>query len=124
MRVNYLGVIYTLDAVLPGMLERRSGRIVALVSMTAVRGVPFEAAYGASKAALTTFLESLRPALRPRGILVTLAYPGFVETPLLDGSDPARHGPAARRDRRRDGRPRDPRRRLVAATGSSASPGA
>ena len=83
LRVNYLGVIYTLDAVLPGMLERRSGRIVALVSMTAVRAVPFEAAYGASKAALTNFLESLRPALRPRGILVTLAYPGFVETPLL-----------------------------------------
>ncbi len=84
LRVNYLGVVYTLDAVLPGMIERRSGRIVAIASMTAVRGVPFEAAYGASKAALTTFLESLRPALRPRGILVTLAYPGFVQTPLLE----------------------------------------
>jgi short-subunit dehydrogenase len=83
LRVNYLGVIYALDAVLPGMVERRSGRIVVLTSMTAVRGIPFEAAYGASKAALTTFLESLRPALRRRGILVTLAYPGFVETPLL-----------------------------------------
>ena len=61
------------------MVERRSGRIVVLTNMTAVRGIPFEAAYGASKAALTTFLESLRPALRRRGILVTLAYPGFVE---------------------------------------------
>jgi short-subunit dehydrogenase len=84
IRVNYLGVIYTLDVVLPGMVARRSGRIVVLTSMTAIRAIPFEAAYGASKAALTTFLESLRPALRRRGILVTLAYPGFVQTPLLE----------------------------------------
>ena len=84
LRVNYLGVIHTLDAVLPNMIERRSGRIIALISMTAIRGIPFEAAYGASKAALQTFLESLRPALRRRGVLVTLAYPGFVQTPLLE----------------------------------------
>jgi short-subunit dehydrogenase len=84
LRVNYLGVIHALDAVLPGMIERRSGRIVALISMTAIRGIPFEAAYGASKAALQNFLESLRPALRRRGIQVTMAYPGFVQTPLLE----------------------------------------
>jgi short-subunit dehydrogenase len=84
MQVNFLGVVYAVEAVLPGMLERRAGRIVAMASMTAVRAIPFEASYGASKAALVGYLESLRPALRKRGVLVTLAYPGFVQTPLLD----------------------------------------
>lgn len=84
MRVNYLGVVYAIEAVLPGMLSRGSGQIVAIASMTAVRGIPFEAAYSASKAALVGFLESLRPSLRRRGVLVTLAYPGFVLTPLLE----------------------------------------
>ena len=84
MQVNFLGVVYAIEAVLPAMLERRAGRIVAMASMTAVRGIPFEASYGASKAALVGYLESLRPSLRKRGVLVTLAYPGFVQTPLLD----------------------------------------
>jgi short-subunit dehydrogenase len=84
MQVNFLGVVYAIEAVLPGMLARGAGRIVAMASMTAVRGIPFEASYGASKAALVGYLESLRPSLRKRGVLVTLAYPGFVQTPLLD----------------------------------------
>jgi short-subunit dehydrogenase len=83
MRVNFMGVVYSIEAVLPGMLERGAGQIVAMASMTAVRGIPFEASYGASKAALVGYLESLRPSLRKRGVLVTLAYPGFVLTPLL-----------------------------------------
>jgi short-subunit dehydrogenase len=83
MRVNFMGVVYSIEAVLPGMLERGVGQIVAMASMTAVRGIPFEASYGASKAALVGYLESLRPSLRKRGVLVTLAYPGFVLTPLL-----------------------------------------
>ena len=84
MQVNFLGVVYAIEAVLPGMLERGTGRIVAMASMTAVRGIPFESSYGASKAALVGYLESLRPSLRKRGVLVTLAYPGFVQTALLD----------------------------------------
>ncbi|MGL4550688.1 MAG: SDR family NAD(P)-dependent oxidoreductase [Gemmataceae bacterium] len=83
MRINFMGVVYSVEAVLPGMLERGTGQIVALASMTAVRAIPFEASYSASKAALVGYLESLRPSLRNRGVLVTLAYPGFVMTPLL-----------------------------------------
>jgi short-subunit dehydrogenase len=84
MQVNFLGVVYAVEAVLPGMLERRAGQIVAITSLAAVRGIPFEASYSASKAALVSYLESLRPSLRRRGVRVTLAYPGFVQTPLLD----------------------------------------
>lgn len=83
LRVNLLGVIYSLDAVLPNMLSRQSGHIVALASLAGCRGMPFAAAYSASKAALMTYLESLRPSLRRRGIAVTTVLPGFVRTPLM-----------------------------------------
>lgn len=83
VRVNFLGVIYSLDAVLPDMLARQRGHIVALASLAGCRGMPFSAAYSASKAALIAYLESLRPPLRRRGIAVTTVLPGFVRTPLM-----------------------------------------
>jgi short-subunit dehydrogenase len=83
LRVNLLGVVYSLEAVLPDMLARQSGHIVALSSLAGCRGMPFAAAYSASKAALMTYLESLRPSLRRRGIAVTTVLPGFVRTPLM-----------------------------------------
>jgi short-subunit dehydrogenase len=86
LRVNLLGVIYSLDAVLPDMLARQSGHIVALASLAGCRGMPFSAAYSASKAALIAYLESLRPPLRRRGIAVTTVLPGFVRTPLMLGA--------------------------------------
>jgi short-subunit dehydrogenase len=83
LRVNLLGVAYAIDAVLPGMLARRRGHLVALSSLAGRRGVPFSAGYCASKAALGNYLESLRPALRRRGVAVTTVLPGFVRTPLM-----------------------------------------
>jgi short-subunit dehydrogenase len=83
LRVNMLGVVYCVEAVLPDMLARQSGHIVALSSLAGCRGMPFSAAYSASKAALMTYLESLRPSLRRRGIAVTTVLPGFVRTPLM-----------------------------------------
>jgi short-subunit dehydrogenase len=86
LQVNLLGVAYAIDAVLPSMLERGSGHIVALSSLAGCRGMPFTAGYSASKAALATYLESLRPALRRRGIAVTTVFPGFVRTPLMESA--------------------------------------
>ena len=86
LQVNFLGVIYAINAVLPDMLRRQRGQIIGISSLAASRGIPYEAAYGASKAALGNYLESIRPALRSRGIAVTVVYPGFVQTPLLDGA--------------------------------------
>lgn len=83
LRINVLGVVYSVEAVLPDMLARQSGHIVALSSLAGCRGMPFSAAYSASKAALMTYLESLRPSLRRRGIAVTTVLPGFVRTPLM-----------------------------------------
>jgi short-subunit dehydrogenase len=84
IQVNFLGVVYAIEAVLPAMLQRGRGQIVGIASLAAVRALPFESAYCASKAALASYLESLRPALRRRGVKVTTVFPGFVRTPLLD----------------------------------------
>jgi short-subunit dehydrogenase len=86
LEVNFLGVAHAFDAVLPGMLARGRGHLVALGSLAGCRGVPFSAAYSASKAALLTYLEGLRPALRRRGVAVTTVLPGFVRTPLLQNA--------------------------------------
>jgi short-subunit dehydrogenase len=84
VRTNFLGMVYMIEAVLPSMLERKRGQIVGISSMASVRGIPFEPAYSASKAAVTVYLESLRSELRPRGITITTVFPGYVQTPLLD----------------------------------------
>ncbi len=87
LKVNFLGAVYGVEAVLPEMLERGSGHLVAVSSLTAAGGLPLSAAYGASKAAMSTFFESLRIDLRPRGVAVTVVEPGYVETPLTAKND-------------------------------------
>jgi short-subunit dehydrogenase len=82
--INFLGMVYVIEAVLPSMLERNSGQIAGISSMAGVRGIPFEPSYSASKAAVGAYLESLRCELRPRGITITTVFPGYVQTPLLD----------------------------------------
>ena len=82
--INFMGMVYVVEAVLPSMLERNSGQIAGISSMAGVRGIPFEPAYSASKAAVGAYLESLRCELRPRGITITTVFPGYVQTPLLD----------------------------------------
>lgn len=79
---NVLGAIYWIEALLPAMQTRHKGIIVGLSSLAAYRGLPRSAAYSASKAALSTFLESLRVDLRASGIRVITVAPGFVRTPM------------------------------------------
>lgn len=80
LEVNVLGVARTIEAVLPGMFARRAGHIVGVSSVAGLRGMPWMPGYSASKAALTIYLEALRPALKRRGVIITTVYPGFVRT--------------------------------------------
>jgi NADP-dependent 3-hydroxy acid dehydrogenase YdfG len=84
MTLNYFGVLYGIEAVLPGMLARGRGHIAGMASLAGYRAVPTAAAYGASKAALIHALESLRFDVEPNGVRVTVINPGFVRTPLTD----------------------------------------
>lgn len=80
--VNVTGAAATLTAVLPQMVERNRGHLVGVASLAAFRGLPGNAAYSASKAFLSTFMESLRVDLRPTRVRVTCIYPGFVRTEM------------------------------------------
>jgi short-subunit dehydrogenase len=83
--VNLNGAVNAVYAVLPRMLEQGHGQLVAISSLAGFRGLPKSAAYSASKAALTTFFESVRLDVKDKGIDVTIIQPGFIKTPLTAG---------------------------------------
>jgi len=82
METNYFGPVALTKAILPSMLRRRSGTIVVVSSVTGKYGVPRMSAYAASKHALHGFFDSLRCEVRDHNIQVTLALPGFINTPI------------------------------------------
>jgi short-subunit dehydrogenase len=85
--INVLGAVNSVAAVLPEMVERKQGRLVAISSLAAYRGLAKSAAYCASKAALTAYFESLRIDLRHTGVGVTIIHPGFIKTALTAGRE-------------------------------------
>lgn len=80
--INLMGAVYWLEAVLPMLLEQQEGSVVGISSLAGIRGLPGSAAYAASKAAMSVFLESMRLDLKPRGVRVLTVEPGFVDTEL------------------------------------------
>ncbi len=84
--VNLDGAVATLLAILPRMCERRRGHLVGISSLAQYRGLPGNAMYSATKAFLSTFLESLRADLHSVGVSVTDVRPGFVNTPMSDAA--------------------------------------
>jgi short-subunit dehydrogenase len=85
--INLIGAANSVYAVLPQMLERGSGHLVAISSLAGFRGLPKSAAYSASKAGMTAFFESVRLDVQNRGVDVTIIQPGFIKTPLTSGRE-------------------------------------
>jgi len=85
MGTNVLGSVNSVAAVAPEMVARGQGRLVAISSLAAYRGLPKSAAYCASKAAMTAYFESVRIDLRNTGVGVTIIYPGFIRTGITQG---------------------------------------
>ena len=83
--INLMGAVNSVHAVLPQMLERGSGHLVAVSSLAGFRGLPKSAAYSASKAGMTAFFESARLDVQQKGVDVTIIQPGFIRTPLTEG---------------------------------------
>jgi NAD(P)-dependent dehydrogenase (short-subunit alcohol dehydrogenase family) len=75
---NVGGVVNWLEAVLPDMIRAGSGTVAGISSLAALRGLPKAGAYSASKAALSTLLESTRVDLRGTGVDVVTVCPGFI----------------------------------------------
>jgi short-subunit dehydrogenase len=82
LRVNAIGAIATLHAGLEQMLPRGRGALVGLSSLAAYRGLATSGSYAASKACLSTYLETLRADLRGSGLHVVDVRPGFVRTEM------------------------------------------
>lgn len=80
--INVQGVFNNLAAVLPAMVERRSGHVAWISSVAGYGGLPNSAAYGPSKAALINLAEGVKPELARKGITVSLINPGFVKTDM------------------------------------------
>jgi len=82
VRVNLLGVIHCVEAILPRMSGRRFGHIAVVGSMAAYRGLPDSPAYCASKAGVMAYGEALRAALEPLGVHMSVIVPGFFASPM------------------------------------------
>ena len=81
--VNVLGLIYCVEELLKDFIPRKSGIIVGVSSISDVRGFPTNGFYCASKAAVSTFLESIRVELKRQNIQIITIRPGFVRTPMV-----------------------------------------
>jgi NAD(P)-dependent dehydrogenase (short-subunit alcohol dehydrogenase family) len=83
-RINYFGTTYMVRAVLPGMLARKSGRIIAFGSIAGIALVPKMGAYCATKAAVNAYIEVLQNEIRSTGVRAHLVCPPAVNTALID----------------------------------------
>ena len=81
--VNALANLVLLSHLAPAMVERGNGHVTAIASLAGLVGMPYEAAYSGSKAALASFTQSARAELEPHGVTFTEVFPGFVDTPMF-----------------------------------------
>jgi NAD(P)-dependent dehydrogenase (short-subunit alcohol dehydrogenase family) len=82
-RLNVRGVLFTVQKALP--LMSSGGSIILTASIVAVKGLPAHGVYGASKAAVRSFVRTWTVELKDRGIRVNSLSPGATDTPMIDG---------------------------------------
>jgi len=87
MEVNYFGTMNSINSVYEYFSERKNGQISIISSVAGYRGLPAAGAYCASKAALTSFAESLYFDMQMKNVRVSLISPGFIKTPMTDQND-------------------------------------
>ncbi|XP_069883631.1 dehydrogenase/reductase SDR family member 7B isoform X2 [Dipodomys merriami] len=82
METNYFGPIALTKALLPSMIKRKKGHIVAISSIQGKYSIPFRSAYAASKHATQAFFDCLRAETEHDKIEVTVISPGYIHTNL------------------------------------------
>jgi 3-dehydrosphinganine reductase len=88
LRINYLGTLWAVRAVVPSMVDRGHGHVVMIASFAALAGIYGYSAYAPSKYAVRGLAETLRTELKPDGVRVSCVYPTDVDTPMLAGEEP------------------------------------
>lgn len=81
--VNLIGTVNVFQAALPGMIERRSGRLIAIASTAAHRGYPYVSAYVAAKHAVLGLVKSLALETATTGVTVNAVSPGYADTEMV-----------------------------------------
>jgi short-subunit dehydrogenase len=84
IEVNLIGAVNTIAPLVPSLCARGRGRVVAIASVAAFRGLPYSPGYCASKAGLRAYAEALRSRLARHGVGVTVVSPGFFASPMTD----------------------------------------
>ena len=84
IETNVTGLLYTVRATLPQMLEQGAGHIIAVASLSGRVTYVGEPVYITSKHAQVAFIECLRKEVTPKGIKVSIVEPGMVDTPFID----------------------------------------
>jgi 3-oxoacyl-[acyl-carrier protein] reductase len=108
MGVNLKGTVIATKAFVRGMMARKYGRIVNIVSPSGVIGVPGQANYSASKGAIIALTRSLAKELAPFGVLVNAVNPGFIATDLTaDVPEQMKRDMLNTTTLRREGRPEE-----------------
>lgn len=82
VETNLIGMLNTVEPLIPKMMARKRGQIVLVGSMAALRPQGDEPSYSASKAGVHAYGVAIRGWLRQHGIAVTVVNPGFVTTPM------------------------------------------
>lgn len=82
METNYFGPIALTQALLPSMVGRRSGHIIAISSVQGKIAIPYRSAYAASKHATQAYFDCLRAEVERDGIGVSVISPGYIRTNL------------------------------------------
>ena len=83
MSINVDGVVFGARAVIPGMVDRKSGHILVTASLAGIVAIAADPIYGLTKHAMVGLTKSLGAALEPHGVCVSALCPAFLDTPLL-----------------------------------------
>ncbi len=86
LELNLFGVLNTFRPFLEAMRQAGGGQLAAVASLAGFRGLPFNASYSISKAALIALMEGLRIQVRGTGMRVATICPGYVRTPLTQNN--------------------------------------
>ena len=83
--IDFMSAVRIARAVVPGMVDKRWGRIVFVASENAVQSYPDEMPYNVAKAALLNFTKGTAQVYAPKGVLINVVSPAFIETDMTDG---------------------------------------
>ncbi|MDE2333036.1 MAG: SDR family NAD(P)-dependent oxidoreductase [Rhodospirillales bacterium] len=86
LAVNLTGVFVATQAVLPGMLARRWGRVVTIASTAGLTGYPYVSAYAAAKHGAIGLTRALAREIAASGVTVNAVCPGYTQTALIETS--------------------------------------